>query len=88
MNKYIFIVESSQNLSKIRSQIENLNLDKWVHVSTNVITNMTDLSKEEIIDSFNLAKSDQLLIADFNSFCLKNWRNDMETELSDRGYTN
>ncbi|EGA1315025.1 hypothetical protein H4905_002772, partial [Listeria monocytogenes] len=46
MKKYIFIVDAHKNLSNIRAQIENLNKDKWVYFSENILVNMTDLSKD------------------------------------------
>ncbi|HFK9893323.1 TPA: hypothetical protein ACGXS4_002643, partial [Listeria monocytogenes] len=86
MKKYIFIVDAHKNLSNIRAQIENLNKDKWVYFSENILVNMTDLSKDEILSIIGLGSKDQLLIVDFNDFSLKNWRNDIDEELKIRGY--
>ncbi|EAF3882425.1 hypothetical protein IBM02_002147 [Listeria monocytogenes] len=86
MKKYIFIVDAHKNLSNIRAQIENLNKDKWVYFSENILVNMTDLPKDEILSMIRLGSKDQLLIVDFNDFSLKNWRNDIDEELKIRGY--
>ncbi|EKM3214975.1 hypothetical protein PT986_002897 [Listeria monocytogenes] len=86
MKKYIFIVDAHKNLSNIRAQIENLNKDKWVYFSENILVNMTDLSKDEILSMIGLGSKDQLLIIDFNDFSLKNWRNDIDEELKIIGY--
>ncbi|EQC0615166.1 hypothetical protein D5013_002925, partial [Listeria monocytogenes] len=60
--------------------------DKWVYFSENILVNMTDLPKDEILSMIRLGSKDQLLIVDFNDFSLKNWRNDIDEELKIRGY--
>ncbi|HAO5848489.1 TPA: hypothetical protein IP926_002751, partial [Listeria monocytogenes] len=60
--------------------------DKWVYFSENILVNMTDLPKDEILSMIGLGSKDQLLIVDFNDFSLKNWRNDIDEELKIRGY--